>query len=441
MTRRARGRGSEGRGRRRQRHRRDRHGGGCHGHQPGPRGPVPAGYDGPSAGHGNAQSRAGRGNLEGSQRGHCEGQERREPRVHPQRLANIMDMDMDTQRDGEGGAVDAGKGNVPGDARQDATITSVNGGLSVGATSKEAHAETHTQTVDYIRRTTDCATAAGNFMIPPEFCIRPKRGQTLAIDPAISGDRMTSGSRISPSVQRSRNEVPTDRQTAQPMLDDLRLKSKGEVVDGDVPVQDKAGQSVMSRPQGPESDRKCGNCNQTGHTVINCWDSQADGTIHGCGCCNSSDHITEQCFGFPASAAGQVQLLVVKRGNLPPLASPSWYPILLEALQDDPKMRPPARFPWTSEFTKDLLQDNTVRSYLRQMVAMGGPNDKYLDPSTTFWDATKKTLGEGCLPLEAAMAFESAHPYSRTNLRPSRYCRFLLSHREKDFLVDFVNKN
>ncbi|KAG7415406.1 hypothetical protein Forpe1208_v006911 [Fusarium oxysporum f. sp. rapae] len=143
----------------------------------------------------------------------------------------------------------------------------------------------------------------------------------------------------------------------------------------------------------------CGNCNEPGHRIIQCWKIGENGFVYGCGVCNSPEHATERCQGFPQDTAGRFDILVKQRGALPPLQGKFWYPLMWKYVRDNPGVGTNHLLPWTTEFSRTILHPLCNEDMNRLLFARNNPQAErrefLVDPATETWDKAKETyLGE-----------------------------------------------
>ncbi|KAF4460173.1 hypothetical protein FALBO_13058 [Fusarium albosuccineum] len=132
----------------------------------------------------------------------------------------------------------------------------------------------------------------------------------------------------------------------------------------------------------------CGNCKHPGHVVSRCWAIQDNGFIEGCAICNCP-HDTNKCKQFPRDKPSQVDLLVFKRANLPPLSGRDWYTLILQYMGRNPTAKVKG-LPWSVEFCQELRTNLGRLDRLAQNLSEDGSADsRESDPNTKSWEAAK----------------------------------------------------
>ncbi|KAM0282986.1 hypothetical protein ACHAO9_009900 [Fusarium lateritium] len=137
----------------------------------------------------------------------------------------------------------------------------------------------------------------------------------------------------------------------------------------------------------------CGNCRDRTHVVADCNKPQSDGLIHGCAICNAADHSTWGCQRLPrgdGKTLEQLNELVFKRANLPPLHGKYWYALMYPYMEAHPDTEVPG-LPWTKEFSEPYHKSVMLQHKLR--FEMDNNEEVTVDPKTRTWQAAVEHYG------------------------------------------------
>lgn len=113
------------------------------------------------------------------------------------------------------------------------------------------------------------------------------------------------------------------------------------------------GQPEAPAPAQP-AQPVCAHCGAQTQVLMECVFASPDGMVHGCTFCNTLSHNLDQCWEFQnRSVYGQFELLVLRRGNMPPLnTAMPWTTVLRDHMANGGKR--PKYFPWTLSFGRRM---------------------------------------------------------------------------------------
>ncbi|RSL60646.1 hypothetical protein CEP54_006632 [Fusarium duplospermum] len=149
------------------------------------------------------------------------------------------------------------------------------------------------------------------------------------------------------------------------------------------------GDSQTEESQDEDDTIICANCERPGHKISECMIPRRDGYVHGCVFCNTTSHGTTQCANYSWDFDSQVDVLVLQRGNMPPLKDAPWRRLTREYMESS--LIPFEEvFPWTRKFGKRVLKNPDLLEEAIKGIEI--PGYRPVDPKTATWATIEDTI-------------------------------------------------